>query len=187
MAKKMTTDPTADAKGKAKKSAPQRKRRRKQENEGGFILLVAVGLLGLVPFSYEAAGLVFIGIVPSIVMSLTDQKAWKSERLQCIALMNLAGVLPYAVSISENKNLWPGMLADYQIYVPMWGSAAVGYIVLSIGPVIGAIVLQAFAQDKLKNLAQQRQELIDLWGHEVLGDTEKKEEPKDNFIRPKRS
>lgn len=189
MAKKPKTPKKATAKeAKAPEEKKPIRRRRQKSDEGGFIILLLVGLLALAPVSYQAALLSLIGLMPSVVMSLTDQKPMKSERLQCIALLNLAGILPYAYSISQDASQWPLILGDYSMYVFMWGSAAAGYLLLNIGPIFAAIVIQAFAQDKLKNVAQQRQELVDLWGSEVLGDASAPAQTQqDGFIRPKRN
>ena len=50
------------------------------------------------------------------------------------------------------------------------GSSRFGYALIYIGPHIAAIVLQGLSQDRLKQIAAQRQALIEQWGHEVLGD-----------------
>lgn len=165
---------------------PVRRRRKSGGDEGGVLILVLIGFAALFAFEYRVAALVAVGIIPSIVMSLTDRRAHKSARIQCVLLTNLSGVVPFAMKVMDQPTIWQSIIMDAFTMVAMWGSAALGYILLYVGPIVASIVLQAMSQDKLKSISQQRQELVEMWGSEVLGEPEQKPKPDDGFIRPKR-
>lgn len=180
----------ATAKATRSKQAAQRKRRRGRDDEGGFIILALMGVGGLGILESVLGAITLIGLVPSIVMSITDRHVLRSARLQCVVLLNATGIVPYAMQVYNNPSAWQEIAVNPLTIIVMWGSAFAGYVLLYIGPKVGAILLQAYNQDKLKSLTGNRQELIDLWGPEVIGDTgrsaAKQTEDTSNFIQPKK-
>ena len=187
--KKSAVPASAKAPKKGKSPVVARKptrRRRSSGDEGGFLILVVIALLATLVIEARAAAVVVVGIIPTLVMSFTDQHKMKSARIQCVSLLNLSGVTPFAFQVYQNPTIWQEVFVQPVTMVVMWGSAAVGYLLLYVGPIVASIILQALAQDKLKNIMQQRTELIEQWGTEVLGDQEEKAKPQDNFIRPKK-
>lgn len=154
---------------KKNKTPAIRKRRRPQREMSAFGPLLIFGLGGLALFSPDAAFVVAVGLVPTIVLGFTGSGDHKGQRLQCVGYTNLAGVLPF-VSLALAQNDAQVVIRDIFNIVAMFGSAAIGYALIYVGPMVASFVLQSLNQDRVKKITQQRQALVDLWGHEVLGD-----------------
>ena len=148
------------------------RRRRKQQETGGFFPLLTVGLIGIALFSWQVSVLFMVGLLPTIVLAITGKGEFRSQKLQCVGFSNIAGILPFAVQVWSRPRQFAEIVFDPINLVAMLGSAAIGYALLYVGPMIAAQILQVMAQDKLKQVAQQRQALIELWGPEVLGGNE---------------
>jgi len=161
------------------KKVPMRQRRRRKPSSeiNGVAPLVVVGLIGISMFQMSVAGLLLIGLMPTFVLGITGRGEHKSYKLQCVAFANIAGVLPFIRQVWDHpQGLWSTVL-DPLVIVIMFGSAAIGYALIYVGPMVAAVVLQSLAQERLKTLSQQRTTLVAAWGPEVLGDTVSAEEP----------
>jgi len=187
-----TQAPAADDRAAKKAARKSARRRRSSGEDGGFVVLLIVLIIGLGAVNTAMAGVVFIGIIPSLVMSVTDRHAMSGMRVHAVTFINIAGVVPFAKRVYEQPSSWEAVLLDPITMVVMWGAATIGYMLLYLGPMVASILLQSFNQDKLKSLAQQRQELIDLWGPEVMAEQNKPapaEEPqsgsRQKLIQPK--
>ncbi len=167
---------------KRKKSPGIPKRRRPPSEASGFAPLLLIGLTALALFSIDAAIIMVIGIVPTIVLGFTGKGEHKAERLQCVGFSNVGGVIPFIPQAMSRG--WEFMIGDIINIVLMFGSAAIGYALVYVGPMVAAFILQGLNQDRLKKIAQQRQALVDAWSHEVLGDKEDEAVPaQTGFIR----
>ncbi len=163
-----------------KKEAPKKKtfRRRRRNNEmSGFMPLVLMALAGLAVFKFELAALTAVGIIPTFVLAFTGKGENKSEKLQCVCFANLTGVLFKFNIVLERPSMLTDILTNPMNILVMWGAAAFGYALIYLGPWAAAYFLQAMSEDKLKKLNQQRQSLVDQWGHEVLGDKDEGNKP----------
>lgn len=138
--------------------------------------LLVAGLIGLAIFSLSAVGVAVVGLAPTIVLSLTAKGVNKSERVQCVGFMNIAGILPFIAKVIDQPRDLMFILADPINLATMYGAAAVGYALIHVGPLVAAMLLQSFAQERVKSLNQQRQALIELWGPDVIGDKDGPEE-----------
>lgn len=170
------------AKKKKKPMVARRKRSSGNDTMGvGVLILIAVACLTL--FSSSAAIVMAVGLVPTIVLSFTIKGELKSPRLQCVAYANVAGVLPFVKQAwgTSSPNL-ERLISDPINLVAMLGSAAIGYALLYVGPVVASYILQGMSADRLKTIAQQRQALVDLWSSDVLGDKEEEKAPTGRFL-----
>ncbi|WP_417450544.1 hypothetical protein [Kordiimonas sp.] len=150
---------------------PMKMRRRRPKREmSGFLPLLFLGLVAVSLFSWKVSVLFIVGLAPTIVLGVTGKGVHKSEKLQCVGFSNIAGIIPFAMQVWSRPRDFSMIISDPINLVAMFGSAAIGYALIYVGPMIAAQVLQAMAQDKLKQLAQQKQALLELWGPEVLGD-----------------
>jgi hypothetical protein len=175
---------------KKKQVTPMRMRRRLNRRQEInpfwpllFVCLIAVGL-----FSREAAGLAVIGLAPTIVLGMTGKGVHKTEKLQCVGFMNIAGVLPFMAQVMSRPDDFIYVVANPINLVAMFGAAAVGYALIYVGPMLAAMVLQSLSQERIKNINQQRQALVELWGAEVIpekGETEEEPDWAKAPIRPK--
>jgi len=170
---------------KKKQPTPMRMRRRNKRQEiNPFIPLMFVSLIAVALFSAEAAGVAVVGLAPTIVLGLTGKGVNKSEKLQCVGFMNIAGVLPFLSQVISRESDFSFIVSDPINLVAMFGAAAAGYALVYVGPMVAAIVLQSLAQERIKSINQQRQALIDLWGHDVIGDKDVPEE-EPNWVKGK--
>jgi len=173
----------------AKKQATSMRMRRKQgkkQQMSGFWPLLFVAIIVLAFFSPAAAGLAVVGLVPSIVLSVTGRGSYKSERLQCVGFMNAAGVAPFVMQVVSRPNEFATVIGNPINMAIMFGSAAVGYALIYVGPMVAAMILQTMAQERLKTIAQQRQTLIDAWGHELIGDNKEPAQGEPDWAQKKR-
>lgn len=169
----------------AKKPKSVVRRRRKTQEMSGFFPLLVIGLGVATVFSPALAILIAVGIVPTIVLGFTGKGEYKSQRLQCVAFTNIAGVVPSAAQVWSRPGQLENLITDPINLVVMWGAAVFGYGLIYVGPQIAAYILQGLAQDRIKNILQERQGLVELWGPDVLGDKDK--EPAPNHITLKKS
>jgi cbb3-type cytochrome oxidase subunit 1 len=141
-------------------------------------------MAGLAAVQFEAAMLILLGLLPTIVLGLTGKGEYKAERLQCVSMANFSGIIMIIPEVWNKPSAFEGVIFSLNSWVIMWGSAAIGYALIYVGPMIAAIVLQSLSQDRIKKINAQRQELVEVWGTDVLGD---KDEGKVDFgPRPKR-
>lgn len=170
-----------------KASKPQvlvRRRRKSGGDEGSVFLLIFITFGVLAAISPAACGVIFLGVVPTLVQIYADTSALKYFRIQSVGMINCAAVLPFAMQVYENPSELMSVITNPLAYTAMWGAAAIAHVVLLTGPIIAALILQSFAQDKLKNIAQQRKELIEIWGSDILPNSSDTPVQKDNFIKP---
>jgi hypothetical protein len=162
-----------------KKGAAHKRRKKSGDtNAGGILFVIFVGALAAVKFN--VAMLLLFGLLPTLVLGITGKGAFKAERMQCVALANIAGVIMLIPEVWTNPNAFERVIFDFKNWIIMWGSAAIGYALIYIGPMIAAIVMQSLAQDRVKKINSQRQELVEMWGTDVLGD---KDDDKVDFGR----
>lgn len=154
---------------KKQKKPVVRRRRAPQREMSAFGPFLMFGLVITAVINHHAAIVATIGLVPTIVLGFTGRGEHKSQRLQCVGYTNLAGVLPF-IPLVIARNDSQVVIGDIFNIVAMFGSAAIGYALLYVGPMVASYILQSMNQDRVKKIAQQRQMLVDLWGHEVLGD-----------------
>ncbi|TNE61874.1 MAG: hypothetical protein EP335_14395 [Alphaproteobacteria bacterium] len=170
------------------KKPPMRIRRRRTRGPeiSGFGPLLSIALVGVSLFHWQVAVLFVVGLLPSIVLAFTGRGAYKSYKLQCVTCANLAGIMPFAAMVWAQPRAMYDVLLNPLNLLMMIGSAAIGYALVYIGPMVAAVVLQSMAQDKIKALNQQRVALLEAWGPEVLGDTEAKGEDPAWANKPRR-
>lgn len=157
---------------KKKQATPMRMRRRTNQRQemSAFGPLLVASLIVIAIINLSAAGLAIVGLAPTIVLSLTGKGQYKSERLQCVGFMNFAGVLPFIAKVIDTPRDLVYIITDPINLATMFGASAVGYALVHVGPMVAAMILQSLSQERIKNINQQRQALIELWGAEVLGD-----------------
>ncbi|NVJ99674.1 MAG: hypothetical protein HWE25_16105 [Alphaproteobacteria bacterium] len=163
---------------KKKDVTPMRMRRRmnRRQEVSMFGPLLFASLIGLAIFSPSGAGLALIGLAPTIVLGLTAKGPNKSERTQCVGFMNIAGTMPFLAQVIARPNDLMFVATNPINLATMYGAGAVGYALVYVGPMVAAMVMQSMAQERIKNINQQKQALIELWGPEVIGDKDGGEE-----------
>ncbi|WCL53769.1 hypothetical protein [Gimibacter soli] len=127
-----------------------------------FMLLVA----GLAVFNMPVAALLCFGMIPTIVIVYTATGIYAGLKAQIVGLSNLAGVLA-AIAGPSQQVMNPPVFDTYGLALAFAG-AAFGYGLVFMGPIVAAVVLQSFSQERLRQLTKQRQTLIEQWGGEIL-------------------
>jgi len=157
---------------KKKQVTPMRMRRRLNQRQeiSAFGPLLVAGLIGLAIASLNAVAVAIVGLAPTIVLGLTAKGVNKSERVQCVGFMNIAGVIPFIATVMDQPRELMFIISNPINLATMYGASAVGYALIHVGPMVAAIVLQSLAQERIKTLNQQRQALIEQWGADVIGD-----------------
>lgn len=135
-----------------------------------MLLLMVVILTFLIGYS-----LIFLlaGMLPSLVAYITDRTPNRFN-VKTVGCMNFAGVAPYLSLLIQQGNQ-PGvvqsMLSDANVWMVMYGSAALGWVIVWLAPLSVKHILLMFAHSRKEALAIRQDELIDEWGEEVKGIT----------------
>ena len=140
------------------------------KRRGGSLVLLGVLTAAGFAVAYPAlAAFLLVGLAPTLVAKIVETP---SERhlTKCVGLLNLAGVLPVAVSLAKLGFTMPGLarlLADATNWAAMYGAAAAGWgLHLSV-----ATLSVTMARRKLERqnrlLALRQKQLIHEWGPEV--------------------
>lgn len=167
-----------------KKKAPALRRRRQRQEISAFGPLFFMSMIVIGFLNWQVATLIAFGLVPTLVLAFTGKGQNKSLKLQCVTLANLAGVLTFVPQVWSRPSQLEAVITDPINLVMMWGSASIGYTLLYVGPIVATYVLQSISQERIKQIAQQRQALVEAWGPDVLGDKDEENAP--NHIRPKK-
>ncbi len=151
-------------KPKISTSKPDKKKVKKPAGIGLFYILSLFIIAGF--FSVGSAVALALGMMPTYVLFAQKKTPLSRMRSQVVGLSNLAGVLPFV------ERLWDGQNISMELgsplpWVIMYGAAALGYVLLYVGPMMAAISLQVMAGERIKKIARHRQKLIDEWGPEV--------------------
>jgi len=149
-------------------------RRRRSGNSSGPGAFLVIGLVVLAVIKPPAALLVAVGLLPTIVLGFTGKGSHKGQRTMCVGLTNFAGIIILLGDLWSQPGMLDDMLVNLNTWIIMWGGAAIGYALNFVGPLIASMILQGMAQDRIKNINQQKQELLELWGHEVLSTDDNK-------------
>ncbi len=174
-------------KKKIKKVKSRRPIRRQAKGRGnGVLSLFAIALISLAVFNVMLASFMALVMAPTAILMLTERSPWRSNKIMCVGSLNLASTLPWVPALWNNQNLFGEMVSDMVTMSIALGGAVVGHGLLFFGPIIAAMILQAFSSDKMKKIASERAALVEQWGPEVLGN-DKSSKSEQNFIIPKKA
>jgi len=180
----MATKLPHKTKVKPTKRRPPPRRRSSNTNASGIFFIIVLMVLAII--NQQAAMLVAVGLLPTIVLGFTAKGSHKSQRMMCVGLTNSAGIVILLGDVWSNTVAFESLIVDLNTWIVMWGAASIGYALNFVGPMIAAMILQGMAQDRVKNINQQKQELLELWGHEVMGSDDDKAGVGSNLRRPVR-
>lgn len=178
MAKKQAGQPTPKVAKNVKRKRAPRRRRGQQGSSGGLMALLFLTIMMVGLFNRNVGLLLVLFMIPTFVLAATGKDQYQSDKLTAVMFMNIAGILPFAAEVWRNSAMFSYVIFDMVKIATMLGAAALGYVLLWVCPIVAAMILQAFGEDKLKTIAAQRKELLELFGPEVLGEPAKPAEPK---------
>ena len=146
-----------------------RARRRTTSNSAGWVLLPLIPLL-LSFFYPDAAIILVVGMVPSVVAMAVTQGLERGQRVATITLFNLAGVLHILIDLQSSKYAGMGVLGpigDVYVWFVMYGAAGVGIAVNWVAPIGAAAILTYLGRLDIHKLRSTRNTLIKEWGDGV--------------------
>jgi len=117
--------------------------------------------------------LMVIGMAPSIVAFIVDKRPGKVTA-RAIGYLNLAGCLPYAITLWTSQNTITGVLSlvgEPSALMIMYSSAAVGWMLNFIMTPIMTAYLAVQHEVKARSISNRQEQLIKEWGGEVKGQT----------------
>ena len=132
-----------------------------------LVTLILFGAGGLAVLSWQTAALGCLGLLPTLVMVYTGTGPFKTEKLQCVFLLNISTIIPFGYDMWHNPEDFSYLIANPITIAGMYSGAAVGYLFVFMGPVFAASVLQILSKDRLRRITQNRQTLVSEWGDEL--------------------
>ncbi|WP_374763722.1 hypothetical protein [Yunchengibacter salinarum] len=145
-----------------------RKRRRRSGDMGGFIPLLLLLVITVSVFEWTIGALSVIALLPTVVLGFTITGRLAEYRLQTVGFCNLAGVLPYAGQLLDDSSRFNEIVVNPVSWAIMFGASGIGYLLLYMGPLVASMLIQAFAQDRLRQINQERKRAVEEWGPDVL-------------------
>jgi hypothetical protein len=138
---------------------------------GPNLLFVLPVLLLAGALMLPTAVLMTVGMVPTIVAFMVDTDSEKSAGLS-VGAMNFCGVMPFAIKLWQTAHTLDttiGLLLRPETWLFMYGAAAGGWLIYyGVPPLVAGAAVFRDAR-KIKELEQEREELIGEWGIEVTG------------------
>jgi hypothetical protein len=145
-------------------------KKEKKEKKGGMTLVLMLPLFVVATVFMQATMvLILCGLMPMIIAYYADTS---SERLQLstIACCNVAGVLPYAVPLSQSGGKWEHLsyyVSDPMVWMVMYGMAGLGYVLIKICPYSYHAALKVSYASKAFQLQQKQDALVKEWGNDI--------------------
>lgn len=136
-----------------------------------FRILLAFSIAGVVLLKMSFI-LFFIGMLPAAVAYIVDNDQKKYVSMT-VAALNFSGVFPYMMDIFMRGGTFGAIeskLADPVVWFVMYGSAAMGWIIVFSSPVIAAAVLQGIYKGRILHLESLQKKSIEEWGEEVASE-----------------
>ena len=135
-------------------------------------IMVTTGLVtaGLVTFALPAFLASLVGLLPTVVSVVTDRTPGHRASW-CIAITNIAGVLPIiAKSLKGDNDMAAAieLLVDPINWLVMYVGAGMGWVLLWIGPVIAEVFVTQKEGSEARRLQEDQKKLIAEWGRKVL-------------------
>lgn len=150
------------AKSKKKSSAKEKKK--------GFktVPMVITGLI-LAFFLQGSFILLLIGMLPSVVAYYADTSK-RRETFRIITACNLSGTLPFLTELVAHQNSTSMLfqrLTDPTVWLMMYLSAAVGYILIKGMPYMVEFFYDLSNSARIARLQSLQNRLIEEWGPEI--------------------
>lgn len=146
-------------------------RRRKKSQSGGVVMLLTIMTVFIGLLEPYVALILAVAMVPTLVLAMTGKSGTlQNDKLMTVLFLNLAGVTPFAVEVWDSPKIFQYVITDAVKISVMYGAAGLGYVLIWVGPMVAALVLEALAQDRLKKIAAERKGLQDIFGAELFSD-----------------
>jgi hypothetical protein len=155
-------------------SAPPAK---SKSNTKRYIILIALGVISAVVLKLGVF-LLFFGMLPAIVAYETDHTRFKFL-FSTVAAFNFAGVFPDMMQVfieGGSFEILKIKLLDPSVWLIMYGSAALGWSLVWLSPIIASTTLEGIYSGRILHLEGLQKRGEEEWGPEVKGLPAVKEE-----------
>lgn len=137
-------------------------------------LLIVLGLLLLSIWSLQIVIILFIGLLPSITIMLTDAK--NTNKLMIVSFFNLSGVFVCVANIYNQfiTNHSINILDNVFNIIIMLGAAALGMILYFELPNVFVMISRSSANRRLQSIDTKLEKISSEWGAEITEHTAKR-------------
>lgn len=138
---------------------------------GSYLLSIfALVVLGLVVFATPAFVVFAIGIIPSIVAAVIDREPGRNATI-AVTATNFAGVAPYVIDLMMSGATMAramAMVNDVFVLAVMYGTAAIGWMLVLGMPKVAAVYISVSNDAKLQTMKREQRRLVEEWGEGVV-------------------
>lgn len=141
-----------------------------KSNTKRYAILTVVGIISAVVLKLGVF-LLFVGMLPAIVAYETDHSKFKFV-FSTVAAFNFSGVFPDVMQMFIEGGTFEILkikLMDPSVWFIMYGSAALGWSMVWLSPVIASTTLEGIYSGRIIHLEALQKRSEEEWGHEVTG------------------
>lgn len=153
--------------------------KKKRSNSSLFALKltgISIVLIFLIKHSFI---FLIAGMLPAIVAHLIDRTDIM-YKFKVVAAMNFAGVAPHLSQLqsqNHSADAVRSIMADPMVWMVMYGSAALGWALVFLAPMITRATIEFFSDNKVARLELEQHKLEEEWGPEIGGMYSSREGP----------
>lgn len=138
-----------------------------------YAILILLGIVAAVVFKFGVF-LLFVGMLPAIVAYETDNTKFKFL-FSTVAAFNFSGVFPDMMQVFIEGGTYEILkikLLDPSVWFIMYGSAALGWGMVWLSPIIASTTLEGIYSGRILHLETLQKKSEEEWGAEVTGASE---------------
>lgn len=142
-----------------------------------YAILIVLGVAAAVVLKLGVF-LLFVGMLPAIVAYETDHTKFKLV-FSTVASFNFAGVFPDMMQVFIEGGTFEILkikLLDPAVWLIMYGSAALGWSLVWLSPVIASTILESIYSGRIIHLESLQKKAEEEWGPEVTGEVKEPSE-----------
>lgn len=159
----------ADKKEEAKKEEPKGEGKTdKPKGAWKTILVMVLTIPTMLVFALPTL-VVCIGLLPTLIALITDTDRQKSTAAT-IGFLNVAGVTPFVIDLWMKGQTMPhafAIMSNSTTWLVMFGSAAVGHLLLYAVPHATATLTLTRMENRLRTLREALIQLKDIYGPDI--------------------
>lgn len=148
--------------------AEEKKAKSKKGKSTVLLCAMALAAVAVLPTTV----IFFIGMIPTIVVRITDKSKDRS-RVLTVGFMNFAACFPFWFKLIQGGHKFDvalSLVANPFNIVVMYSGALVGYLIeWSLSGFIAGMMVQR-GQKRLEAIKKTQEELVERWGREVSGE-----------------
>lgn len=151
----------------------------KSKSEGSDSQLLGLSIVGkivgvlvaiwLISASYYAFAFFALGMLPAIITAMLDKGAGRFAS-KTVTACNFIGMTPYLADIVrsyERSLLARQFMKDVDIWLFIYGSASMGWVMIWVIPQITLIIYAMRSEMRITKLKKEQDDIVDEWGEDV--------------------